>query len=228
MDAGREKLANALQGIMQVRPGLQANVDAVELAQAVEAPLRSRDIGERADAPQRRRYAGDLERDGLLTVDQVKHISLFQAEGFGRRRRQQDAIRRKQLAAILGHELRLQDRRAQDVDAGERDGALAAGYAGLQLERRACQRHPFKLRDARIQRLREAAARAAHLEVGFAGERAHRGGDVAHCRLVDQMHAVAQRHAERDAGDRQRHAPARAAGAEEDEQPQHWLTILAE
>src|SRR5687768_11707925 len=106
MDAGREELADALQGAVQVGPRLQAHVDAVELAQAVEAPLRSRDIGERTDAAQRARYAGDLEADGLLTVDQMQHISLRQAECLGRRRRQQHAIRRKQLAAVLRSEER--------------------------------------------------------------------------------------------------------------------------
>ena len=78
----------------------------------------------------------------------------------------------------------------------------------------------------RIERFRKTAAAAAHLEVGFAGERAHRRRHVAHRRAVDEMHAVAERHAERDAGDRERHAAARATRAEEDEQPQHRLTIL--
>ena len=210
----------------QVRSGLQANVDAVELPQPPEAPLRGGNVGERADAAQRGRYASHLERDGLLAVHQMEHIAFRQAERCSGSGREKDAIGREQLAPVLRHELRLQDRGAQDVDAAERDGALAAGDAGLQLERRARQRHAFEPRDARIERFRKTRAAAAHLEVRLAGERAHRGRHVAHRRAVDEVHAVPQRHAERDAGDGKRRAPAGTMGAEQDEQLQHRLTIL--
>ena len=53
----------------------------------------------------------------------------------------------------------------------------------------------------------EAAAAAAHLQVGLAGHGAHRGGEVLHGGAVDEIDAVAERHAERDADDGQRRRP---------------------
>ena len=101
------------------------------------------------------------------------------------------------------------------------------GDADVELERRARQRDAGKPRDARVERFGKAGAAAAHLEVGLAGERAHRRRDVAHRGAVDQVHAVAERDAERDAGDRERHAPAAAARREEEEQPHHRLRSIS-
>src|SRR6185369_15386513 len=75
--------------------------------------------------------------------------------------------------------------------------ALAAGEAGVELERRAGRRHAGHSRDARIERLGKAAAPAAHLEVGVAGELAHRGGQVLHRGAIYEINPIAQRHAER-------------------------------
>jgi len=157
---------------------------------------------------------------------QVQRVSFRQAEGVRGRRGKKNAVGCEQLGAVVLDKLRLQQAGTKNVDAGEQDGALAAGDGGLQLERRARHCHAGKLRDARIERLREAAARAAHFEIRLPRERAHRGRHVAHRRSIDEVHAVSQRHAERDAGDGERHAPARAARTEQDQQPEHRLTIL--
>jgi hypothetical protein len=215
------------QEILAGRAGAQPHVDAIELAQAAEAPLRRRDVGDRREPVQRGQDPGDLEAGDARACDQRELAALREPERLRRGGGKKHTIGSEQLGTVLEHELRLEDRRAQDVDPGQAQGALACGDPGLQLERGTRHRDAGKLRDPRVERLREAAAAAAHLEIGLAGERAHRGGDVAHRRAVDEVNAVAQRDAERDAGHRERHAPARAAREEKQEHPQHRLTILS-
>src|SRR6476646_5353280 len=54
-----------------------------------------------------------------------------------------------------------------------------------------------------------------------ARHRAHRGRELLHGGAVHEVHAVAQRHAKRDADNRERRAAARAAPGEESEKAQH-------
>src|SRR6185295_6113884 len=74
-----------------------------------------------------------------------------------------------------------------------------------------------------------------HLQVRLAGHRANGSCELVHGGAIHEVHAVAERHAERDAGDREHRAGTRAAPAEESEKAQHadyytgsmkWLLLL--
>ena len=224
---GRQQRLNLPAHLFPVGAGRQPQVDAVQLAEPAEAPLRGRDVGERAHPSQGGEHLGDLQLHYSLTHHELEHIALSEGQGFGCGGGQEHAVRRQQLVAVLGDELRLQDRAAQDVDARDAQRALGAGDAGVELERRARHRHSADPRDLRIETFGEPSASAAHLEIGSSRDRAHGRGHVADRGAVDEVHAVAERHPECDAGDRQRHAPARAPRGEKAEQPEHRLTIRA-
>ena len=77
---------------------------------------------------------------------------------------------------------------------------------GAQLQSRAGDGDARQARELHVQRLVEAAASAAHFEVGVTRERAHRRGKLFHCGTVHQVHAKAERDAERNADDRKQRA----------------------
>jgi hypothetical protein len=179
--------ADCLQDGAPVGAARKVHVEAVELAQAIEAPLRRRDVGQRGESPQIR-DSGDLERHGARPDDQPDRCF---AEALGSKRREQHLVGREKLYLAL----------AQGVDADHAQRALRAGDADVELEARVHPRHAWKAGDLRIERLGKAAAPAAHLQVGFAGHRAHGSSEVFHGGPVQQVDAVAERHAERDAED---------------------------
>ena len=134
---------------------------------------------------------------------------------------QEHLVGREELVATLHDELRLELRGAQDIHADDAHGALGSGDAGVELEHRARHRDARQPGNAHVQRFRKAGAPAAHLEVRLPRHRAHRGGDVAHRRAVHEVHAVAERHAERDAGGGKQQPAGRPARGEEPEQAEH-------
>src|SRR5262249_30227803 len=134
------------------------------------------------------------------------------AERGGGERRKQHFVGREELRHAL----------AQRVYADHAEGPLVgSGDAGLELERGVDPRDAREPRDLREERLRETAAPTAHLQVRLAGHRANGSRQFLHGSPVHEMYAVAERHAERDAGDRERRAGARAAPAEQSEKAQH-------
>ncbi len=96
---------------------------------------------------------------------------------------------------------------AEDVDADDLQHVVAIGELGVDLDDRA--RHG-DLRQARassrIDRFVETAARAAHLEIGVAGEKLHAERELVDRGAGDERHRVAERDAERDGEHRQRAA----------------------
>ena len=171
IDAGRKEALDGFQHGVAVRPARNAHLQPIELAEPPEAPLRGGDVDERRLAAQRRLRQdarhGELERS--LSDDEAQVLALAKPERRGRGSREERPVRREELVAILSRERRLQQRRAQDVDADHAQRALGAGEAGIELEHRARDAHAGELRDLRIERLGKAAAGAAHLDVGFAG-----------------------------------------------------------
>src|SRR3954471_1520839 len=68
------------------RMGFEADVEAVQLAEPLEAPLRSGDIDERRLPAQGRGWQdrGDLQRNNLLANQQLERVPLAEAKAGGR------------------------------------------------------------------------------------------------------------------------------------------------
>ena len=100
MHAGRQQRRDrARSRLRESRSRLQAHVDAVELAQAAEAPLRGGDVGERADAlAATAATPATFSVDGLLADRPAEARRPSPGQRFGRRGRQKHAVRREQLA----------------------------------------------------------------------------------------------------------------------------------
>ena len=206
VNAGRQQGGDAQPHCLAVGPALQAHIEAVQLAEALEPPLRGGDVGQRLDAFEVHDPA-DLQLDCPVPDDQPQPIA-FRELGSGRR--EEDLVGRQQLRPPL----------AQRIDADQPDGPLGPRQPGVELQAGAHRGDAGEPGDGRIERLRKSAAPAPYFQVRLAGEAAHRRGELVHRGAVDQVHAVAERDTEGDAEDREQRPPARAMGAEQ-QQAQH-------
>jgi hypothetical protein len=222
VDPGRQHVPYGIQDPFTARAAREVHVEPVQLAETPEAPLRGRDVGEGGESLELA-HARHFELDHVLPHHEAQRPL---AERGGSERRQQHFVRREELRHPL----------SQSIHADHAEGPFVApGDAGVELERGVDPRDARDPRDLREERLRKAAAPAAHLQVRLAGHRANGGGELLHGGPVHEVYAVAERHAERDAGDRERRAGTRAAPAEQSEKAQHadyytgsmkWLLFL--
>ena len=198
-DRAHDRLAIGAASEMHVEP--------VELAETREAPLRGGDIGERGKALQLG-DAVDLELDHAFSHHERQAAAAELARGDGR---QEHPVRREQLRPS----------EAQRVNADHTHGPLGTRDSRVQLQHGIHPRDAGEARDLREKGLREAAAAAANLQVRLSRQRAHRRRKVRHGGPVHEVHAVAERHAERDAGNGKRGAAAGTAPAKDRQKAQH-------
>ena len=225
----------------RVRRAAQLQVDAREPAEAVEPPLCETEIHRRGEAAgtsagqatgdaQRLRARADLH-DELLARRQLPLRE--------RRGRQEHAVveqreARRAAAGLVGRLVDFREPRrteapaAQRIDAGDRQAAAAQPGRledrDVDLQHGAGERHLRVGRDAFEHRLVEALARTDDARVGLAGDLAHRGRELGERGGVDQVHGVAERHAERDRADLHERAQrvAQDVAAEDvEEEPAH-------
>ena len=205
---------------LDVDPGPQPQIEAVDAAGAVERRRHAGDVGDpearavgagEAGHPEAHLAERDLQRHGIARLD---------AQPLGRGRAAQDRVRPQRVERVgdLGrNEVGLHESRPEDVEAEEAKRLLAPRRPDVRLDHRARYGDLGQAGEARVERLVEACARAAQLEVGGAGERLHGVRELADRRLVDELHRVAERDAERDRGERERKAaPALPERAEEE------------
>jgi hypothetical protein len=183
------------------------HIQAVQLAEPIEAPLGGGDVGERADSLELP-DSGHFKRHDSRPDHQPERVPSDELAG---ERRKQGLVGSQELGPSL----------AQHIGADDTQRAFGSSDADLQLEGGIHPRHARQAGDARIERLREAGPAAPHLQVRLARYGAHRGGEVLDRRAVDEVHAVAERYTEGDAHYGEHRAAARAAPAEDREEPQH-------
>ncbi len=224
-----------------VRAAAQLQVDAREPSEAVEPPLREPEVhrggdaaaagpGQAADDGQRLGARADLH-DQLLA-----RRELPLREGGGRQEQAVVEQREARLAATalvrrlvyFSEPGRAEAAAAQRVDAGDREVAAAQPRrledCDVDLEHRAGQRHLRVGRDAREHRLVEALARPDDAGIRLPGDLAHGGGELRERRRVDQVHGVAECHAEGDRADLHERAQGMAqhvAAEDVEEEPAH-------
>ena len=121
--AGRQQRGDLRAHRLAVGARREAQVDAVQLAQPPEAPLRGGDVGERRDAAQAGAdHAGD---DRVRPLADRRLFSGFSFRELQSAQRQKNHIRLQQLQPlrrIVGEQRRLDQRRAQRIDADQADG----------------------------------------------------------------------------------------------------------
>ena len=87
---------------------------------------------------------------------------------------------------------------AKDIETDDLERCVAANDLGVDLDDGARHRHLRHPGDAGIDRFGETAARSAHLEVGIAREHLDALRQLVDRGGIDELHRVAQRHAECD------------------------------
>ena len=145
--------------------------------------------------------AGDLEGNGARADLDVERVADLQSQPFRRGRAQQHRVRIEHVehdAGALGQQHGLHLRGAQRVEAQNAENVRAARKRNLEIHGRVCRLDLRQAREARVERLLESGARAAHHQVGFSGEMPGRQFEFVDCARVDEMHCNAQRHAQRD------------------------------
>ena len=137
-------------------------------------------------------------------------VALAHVEPAQRGRCEEQRVGSKCIEPIGGerHECRLDDARAEDVDADDAQRLVAPRDPRVDLD------HGTRCSDAalpcqhRVQALVEARARSPHLEIGCAGKRLDALGELPDSAGVDQLHRKPESDAQRQREHRQRGAPA--------------------
>ena len=206
VNAGRQQRADRFGDLLAVGPLREVHIQAVQLPEPIQAPLRGGNVGEGGESLQLA-CARHLELHDPRADDQAQPL----LPELGCRLREQHLVRREQLGPA----------EPQRVQPDHADGALGAGDAGLELEPRVHPRHAGQPGDLRVKRLGKAGAPASHLQARLAGEQPHGRGQVLDGGAVHEKHRVAERDTERDAGHREQRPAARSAAAEDEKQAQH-------
>src|SRR5256885_10753252 len=102
MRACRQERLDAAEHRGALRSLCEAHVEAIQLTEPLEAPLRRSDVDERRLPAQggTRKDTGDREFDHVLADDQAKTLALAEAERGGGGRRKERLVRREQLEAL--------------------------------------------------------------------------------------------------------------------------------
>ena len=158
----------------RVEAGLEAQVDARQRADATEGVLCAGDVhdahdgagvgGNAARHAQAHGVAAALH-DEIVTRCDVQPRRRGGAQEHRVGPQQVDRLRR------IADQRRRDGRRAQRVDAEDRQAALAARQRGVELQHGARDRHRLVAREACIDGFVEAGAAALHLQVRIAGQR---------------------------------------------------------
>ena len=212
--AGDGHARRQVQGVRQSvdrGAGRELEVDARQLADTVEPPLRVAEI-HHADqlARARTRQRADDGKVHFARAGEHAHrpAGLHVEAKLGRGRQEQAVADDREARRVVGghrHQRPRQCRCAEDVQADDRQqrraGLRRAEHGNLEFEHRAREFDGRIGDDALEQRLVESLARARDRSIGLAGHRADGRREFAQRRLVDEVHRVAQRHPDRDGED---------------------------
>ncbi|NYH17095.1 hypothetical protein GGD41_004323 [Paraburkholderia bryophila] len=180
------------------------HVDARQLAELAEFPLRRGDIHHREPLtrPRPDQAARDAKPHDRRAALQREHIAGFHVEpllcGCGEehrigRERIEWALRRRH-----ADQIRRDTASLEDIDTEQRQGGVLARHGDIERQHGTGERHAGLVGESRIDGLVEPGLCAAHLQIRLAGKAAGRRGEFVERRAIDQLHRVTQRHAECD------------------------------
>ncbi len=176
-------------------------VDAADPADAVERLLRAGDVHHREAL---RTAGGKLAGNAQRHVGEPDLHANFVADPHRERAhrggRDEQRVRTQRVEPLRrrGDEPGLDESGTEDIDADDPERVVAARELRVDLDHGTRHGHARQPREHRIDALVEPGTRPAHLEIGLAGKRLHALRELVHRRLVDELHRVAERDAERD------------------------------
>ena len=212
----------------------ELHVDARQLAEPVEPPLRVTEVHHADHLPRARAGQGADDRQPRFArpgedAELAAHADLEPVE---RGRRQEDAVAEdREARRVVGrhrHQRLRQGGGAEDVEADDRQHGRArfveTEHRHVELQHGAGQFDGRMRDDPREQLFVEPLARRGDGRVGLPGDGAHRRRELAQRRRVDQVDRIAERDAHRDGEDLHQRPQAvlpRVAGEDVPGEPPH-------
>ncbi|OQC14227.1 MAG: hypothetical protein BWX79_00910 [Alphaproteobacteria bacterium ADurb.Bin100] len=205
-----------------VGAGLQAQVDAAEAACRAEQVLRGADVHHGQRRAARVHAAAHAHRAQRQRALQLQRRGAVARQSAGRQRRHRGRVQehggwgqhREPVGpgGGLGHQGRRHGPNRERIDSHHAHrhapAVLPRGDGvGGQLQHRAGQHHLRMRGRSGEQRLVQVSLHAAQFQVGLAIDRAHRAGELAQRRGIDQVHRERQRYPQHHRHDRRRIAP---------------------
>ncbi len=209
--AGRQPGAQPPCEQRGVDSGTQSQVDAVEQARPGEQRLRGADIDDGEALPARAfEDPGNAQRNHVQPDLHGQRVAGFQSQRSGCGRRHEDPIGAQEIQPVgnVGRgEKQLDPRRPENIEPEDSQRVTLTGNSRFHLQHGAGHRHLGESGHPRVQGFVESGAGTANGQIGLSREHLDRRPEFSERGAVDELHRVAERHAQGNGGERQREPP---------------------